>query len=124
MNSQQNFSNNLKKLLAEQGYTVYEFSEKVNVAPSTIYNIMAQKKGVSLEMADRLSQALETTVSEMLRPQARTNVAHARRLAELNRGGERKLYDIFYDFFSDDEIDMEDEEVINVLNWFLATKKD
>ena len=88
MNSQQNFSNNLRKLIAEQNYTVYEFSEKVNVAPSTIYNIMAQKKGVSLEMADRLSQALETTVSEMLRPQAKTNVAHARRLAELNRGGE------------------------------------
>ncbi|HIZ53088.1 MAG TPA: helix-turn-helix domain-containing protein [Candidatus Enterococcus avicola] len=123
MNSQQNFSNNLKKLLAGQGYTVYEFSEKVNVAPSTIYNIMAQKKGASLEMADRLSQVLGTTVSEMLRPQARTNVAHARRLAELNRGG-RKLYDTFHEFFADDEIDMEDEEVITTLNWFLATKKD
>ena len=123
MNSQQNFSNNLRKLIAEQNYTVYEFSEKVNVAPSTIYNIMAQKKGVSLEMADKLSQVLGTTVSEMLRPQAKTSVTHARRLAALNRGG-RKLYDTFHEFFADDEIDMEDEEVINVLNWFLATKKD
>ena len=123
MTAQQNFANNLKKLLAEQGCSTYDFAKKVNVAPSTIYNIMAQERGVSLEMADRLSQALGTTVSEMLRPQAKTSVAHARRLAELNRGG-RKLYDTFHEFFADDEIDMEDEEVMNVLNWFLATKKD
>ena len=126
MNQMQlNFANNVKREMTEHGYDTYGLTEKIGVYPSTIHRLIHQERGVSLELATKLSHVLELTLDDLIKPtfkRSEVSVVHAKRLAELNRGG-RKLYDTFHEFFADDEIDMEDEEVINVLNWFLATKK-
>lgn len=119
---QKNFCMNLKAEIGKQDLSVYDLAEKLAVAPSTIYNMMSFKRGASIEMADRLSQALKIPLAEMLKPQIKRseiNVISAKRLADLYGGG-RRLYDVFYDFFGDDTIDMEDAEVIQTLNWFLG----
>lgn len=120
---QKNFCMNLKSEIGKQNLSVYDLAEQIKVAPSTIYNMMALKRGASIEMADRLSQALKVPLVEMLKPQVKRseiNVKNAKRLADLYGGGERRLYDVFYDFFGDDQIDMEDSEIIQTLNWFLG----
>ena len=119
---QKNFCMNLKSEIGKQNLSVYDLAEQIKVAPSTIYNMMALKRGASIEMADRLSQALKVPLVEMLKPQVKRseiNVKNAKRLADLYGGG-RRLYDVFYDFFGDDQIEMEDSEIIQTLNWFLG----
>jgi len=87
---QLNFANNVKREMAEQGYDTYGLAKKVSVYPSTIYRLIHHERGVSLELATKLSQALGLTLDDLIKPtfkRSEVDVTHARRLAELNRGG-------------------------------------
>ena len=67
MNATQNFRRNFRKILKDQSYTLAAFAEKVDMDVSKVQRLqdLKQDGAVSLDDADIISSALNTTLGYM-----------------------------------------------------------
>ncbi|MGM1047635.1 MAG: helix-turn-helix domain-containing protein [Bacillota bacterium] len=58
---------NIQKMIAEKGWTIYRLAKESNVAVSALYNMGKKKQGPNAETLVKLADALGVTVDELVR---------------------------------------------------------
>lgn len=58
---------NIHKLIAERGWTIYRLAKESNVTVSALYNMGKKKQGPQAETLIKLADALEVTIDELVR---------------------------------------------------------
>ncbi|WP_339295888.1 helix-turn-helix transcriptional regulator [Paenibacillus sp. FSL W7-1279] len=58
---------NIQKMIAEKGWTIYRLAKESNVAVSALYNMGKKKQGPNAETLVKLANALGVTVDELVR---------------------------------------------------------
>jgi transcriptional regulator with XRE-family HTH domain len=57
------FSEQIREAVQVSGRTGYDISKEMNVAPSTLHRFVHGESGLSLELLDRLAEALDLHVT-------------------------------------------------------------